>query len=479
MKRIVYSIVAMMLLAGTVTARNIDADEALEAAVYYMQNNTDFTRFTARDYTLARTWMNDELGVPSMYLFTTPAHGWIIMAACTTMDPMVAFSDDSDFDTENVPQQAEWWLEGYNSIVCEAQKRGRGVDNEKWLALENHSLKSSTKDTRVVLTRVRWGQGNDKGNTYNMYCPQINGVYCVTGCVATAMAQLCYYYKYPKQPTGFVGYTTANTYLSLRLHDSVPFDYSIMPERVYSAQTSPEAKREVARLSYYIGVASKMSYGTNAQGGSGAYTPNAVSAMATNFKYKNGEIVTRGYVSESTYMSRLRGELEKGYICYMNGTSPVGEGNDAGGHAWLVCGYRTDDEDQYYMNWGWDGTSNGFYNLGKNDMPIESQGYNFIEHQGYVVGLVPPADSIVGIREVETDNAALGSAYPNPATVSVELPYSTVSAAELTVYSVDGRKVSTKTVQPGSGSVRLDVASMPAGIYIYRMGNAYGKFVVK
>ena len=49
----------------------------------------------------------------------------------------------------------------------------------------------------------------------------------------------------------------------------------------------------------------------------------------------------------------------------------------------------------------------------------------------------------------------------------------------LTVYSVDGRPVISQNVQAGDGVVTINIDKMPAGIYIYRLGGASGKFIVQ
>ena len=169
----------------------------------------------------------------------------------------------------------------------------------------------------------------------------------------------------------------------------------------------------------------------------------------------------------------------------MGGSQPGGTGRDASGHAWVVCGYKESNEKEYYMNWGWGGprTGDGWYNLADNNLRVSGSGYYFYANQNVVVGQTPPEDSNIhhshiGICPVE-NSSVLGSAYPNPASMSVVLPYQTSEISELCVYSIDGKLVESRKVAAGNGSVTLKVDQMPAGIYIYRLNNATGKFVVK
>ena len=175
----------------------------------------------------------------------------------------------------------------------------------------------------------------------------------------------------------------------------------------------------------------------------------------------------------------------KKHVLYMTGASSTGDDAHAAGHAWVCDGYQTENENYYHMNWGWGSTGNGWYNVGDNNMPIAGMGYNFTLYQAYIANMLPPDDTLkarfgedVAIAPVE-NTTTLGMAYPNPSHTSISIPYAIRQSAELQVYSVDGRVVTTMQLQAGEGQATLNVSKMPAGIYIYRMGSQYGKFVVK
>ena len=487
MKRIVCSLLTAiaMFVAPMAQAENVTVDQAKDAAAHYLQHNTSLTRITPEQLTLAHQWNNDELGVASMYLFTAPEEGWIIMAATTAMDPVVAFTDEGVFDGRMAPAQAEW-LDSYSDMVCAVQN----LDNEKslgdspeWTELANHLL-NGTK-AQIILLKTRWDQGGPSGTDYNIFSPVINDSVAPTGCVATALAQICYYYKFPKQPKGRIVYTnnrpTETGGQSVRMEidlDTVPpLDYSIMPLEI-KMSTTRERREEVSRLAFYVGMSVKMQYGGSL---SGSTDQNAVSGMKTNMKYTRGTILDRRSAGNDTnYINSVRRELMNNRPVYMSGTSG-GSGAHAGGHAWVCDGYQDNDSTKFHMNWGWGGTGNAFYNLVTNNLSISGMGYNFRLYQSVILNMVPPQDSTdiqIGVNEVE-NTVALGVAYPNPATLSVVLPYSTREAAELQVYSISGRLVESRRVQAGDGEVTLRVDELPSGIYIYRMGNAHGKFVVR
>jgi len=462
-----------------VQAENITVDQAKDAAAYYMQHNSNLTRITADQLTLVRQWNNDDLDVPSMYLFAAPAEGWIIMAATTVLSPVIAYTDENAWQESRVPSQLEWWLENYNTLICEVQKADAEKaldDNADWTVLANRGLKNGTK-ARVTLMTSSWDQGDNDGYTYNMFSPTVNDTVCPTGCVATALAQICRYYEYPCNPQGVVNYKweTGGGRLTIDF-DTVPsLDYSLMPNKIVYSSTY-EKRREVSRLAYYLGLAMKMDYGPDGSGVAAQY--NVASAMARFFKFRTGVSLYRSGVNDTAFLNTIRRDLLDSYPVYMHGSSSTGGGVHAAGHAWVCDGYQTDNETMYHMNWGWGGTGNAWFNLATNDMYISSLGYNFKNNQGVYYKMTPPLDSIVGVREVETE-VSLGNPYPNPATVNVVLPYSVRENATLLVYNIGGMLVESRTLQAGDGEVTIRVDALPSGIYIYRVGNAHGKFVVR
>lgn len=471
-----------LLMSPVAKADNVTVDQARDAAAHYLQHNTHLTRITADQLTLARQWDNEDLGVASMYLFKAPKEGWIIMAATTVMDPIVAFTDEGEFDGRMAPAQ-EWWLDMYNAMVCEVQNSDaeKGLeDSPEWTVLANHSL-NGTK-ANVILLSTRWDQGGPSGTDYNIFSPVVNDSVAPTGCVATALAQICYYYGYPKQPKGKIVYTNnraGGVRMEIDLDTVPPLDYSIMPLEI-RASTSRERREEISRLDYYIGMSVKMQFGGSL---SGSTDPNAISGMRMNMKYSRGTDINRRYTSDTNYLNSVKRELRMNRPLYMSGVSSTSGGVHGGGHAWVCDGYQDADSTKYHMNWGWGGAGNAFYNLVGNNMPIQGMSYyNFKNSQSIIVNMIPPQDStdrqIIGIAEVE-DATVLERPYPNPATLNVVLPYSTREAAELQVYNTRGCLVESRRVQAGDGAVTLRVDALPSGIYIYRMGNAYGKFIVR
>ena len=198
--------------------------------------------------------------------------------------------------------------------------------------------------------------------------------------------------------------------------------------------------------------------------------------MKKYFKYTESTLRYRNGNTDWTYVNAIRSELLNGNPLYMSGASSTGSGGDAAGHAWVCSGYKEQDTSQYYMNWGWDGGGNGFFNLGANRMPISGYGYNFNVRQAVVLNMHPTA-APQGIADV--DHTLLESPYPNPAVQTVTLPFYTENASDLMIYSIDGKLVTSCRVQAGYGEATVDVNNLPAGVYIYRLNSQSGKFIVQ
>lgn len=206
---------------------------------------------------------------------------------------------------------------------------------------------------------VMWGQLDP----YNMYCPTIGNEKTVTGCVATAVAQLMSVYKYP------------STY------GNYSFNWDEMTQD--SMPQSDLAKTQVARLMKEIGNGDnlKMKYGLIRNGGSSAKIKDIPKTLS-NFKYSNGGRI----VDYNT--DNVVSELVNGYPVLLSGFSNKKVKRFLGikvgttyteGHCWLGHGVLerrrsvtryskgkvlgTYIQNQWYIlcNWGWKGGHNGYY----------------------------------------------------------------------------------------------------------------------
>ena len=213
-----------------------------------------------------------------------------------------------------------------------------------------------------------WGQESP----YNGECP--NGT--LVGCVATAMSQIMYKWKWPETGKGSMSYTSPEGLLKVDFSEST-YDWDNM---LVSGNTSEANAAAVAKLCYDCGVSVKMQYGDEA---SGSYDGYAFRAFSKYFKYAASKlyIEQRECVeSEDVWNVHVKNELDHGRpILYC-----ASDANGRGGHAFVIDGYDTDDN--VHVNWGWSGRHNGYYAL----LTLLIKGYyQFSEGQSMIRGIVP------------------------------------------------------------------------------------------
>lgn len=484
MKKVISSLLVLSMVLFTTVAKadNLTAEQAKAIGAHYMAYQTGVDKITPAALTLIYQYENPDMEAVSAYVFNVASCGWVIVAGSSVVEPIIAFSDEGSLDMDNIPDNMRWWMEGYTGAIAEVQlldAENDYPDNEEYIKLLKQGVKNGTKEERIVLMSTQWAQGANTNPTYNYFCPVWNNRYCVTGCVATALSQICKYYEYPVRPKkGVVSTVFHGEYLKINL-DTVSFNYSKMPKKLKSS-TPLDTVKEVAMLSYSLGVTVQMDYDPD---GSAASSETAKNQMKIKFKYQQGTFRQRNGTTDTNYVNTIRRNLMAGDVIYMHGASSTGSGADASGHAWVADGYMREDTKKYHMNWGWAGSGDGFFNLADNSMRPTGTGYNFNVSQGVILNMLPPEDSNIHHKHVairEVDNATvLGTAYPNPATMSVTLPYTTETVSDLQVFGIDGKLVATRRVQPGCGEVTLRVDALPKGIYIYRMNGQSGKFIVR
>lgn len=331
---------------------------------------------------------------PLIYLFSINTDdGFILVSADDHALPILAYSLEGGADLSQLPINYLKWIEGYKSqiryIRSNPDKAAPKVINE-WEDLINGDASGSTKSTSSIapLLSTQWNQSP----YVNELCPYDANANekTVTGCAATAMAQIMKFWNYPSQGSGYHGYSH-DTYGSLSASfGSVSYDWSSMPDLVDAPNQA------VATLMYHCGVSIEMDYGVPSQGGSGAYVISDRSpiqhcveyALEQYFKYDPGlrGVIRDSYTTEA-WIALLKSELDEGRPMEYAG---FGSG---GGHAFVCDGY--DDYDFFHFNWGWGGYYDGYFSIDALDpagtgIGGGSGGFNS-GHQA-LIGISPPQE---------------------------------------------------------------------------------------
>lgn len=503
MKKLTLTLFAIMAIFccqvtnNRVQADNVDVNTAKLCGAYFISVLNDGKAVDLDKVALDYVVWNEEQNIPAIYFFQVQGMGYVAIAASDCSEPILAFSRVSNLDPNNLPPAMVAWFAGVGKGIAEAQNAYLGPlpeAKELWHDLINMTLNTDlgTKADTYLLS-TQWGQGDENNPTYNIFCPQdqVTHKYSVTGCVATAMAQIMRYWKYPYVGKNYTGYynsnydepNVSNVLCEANFAESF-YNYDLMPNKLYSSH-SQDRIQATALLNYHCGVAVHMSYGVE---GSGAHSQDVPNAMKKYFKYETSYYKERSGMTTTKWIDTLHYEINHNRPLYYSATSPSGGGNDAAGHAFVCDGYQSANGWQHFFhfNWGWDGGSDNYCNVRDNVMKPQGTSYNFNDRQAIILGLNPPADSNihpytepVAIQEV--NNTFSAPAYPNPAHNQINIPYNVKGSAdvEMQILDITGRMVETRVLAPGHGTMRLDVSRYNKGVYVYRVGGSARKFIVQ
>ena len=203
----------------------------------------------------------------------------------------------------------------------------------------------------------------------------IGGDRSVTGCVATAMAIICYYNKWPQSVSASIPsyqYVDVNN-----VTQTVPAN--IITNRIYnyinmlsdySGDYTTTQGNAVATLLYDLGTMVKMNYHPT---GSGAFDRDAAIALTTHCKYSKGaKLVSHAAYTEEEWTALLQNNLKTYGPTYFSGSG------ESGGHAFVLDGCT--DKGFFQINFGWGGYGNGYFLL---------PNIEFYEWQQAIIELTP------------------------------------------------------------------------------------------
>ena len=325
-------------------------------------------------------------GHQTLYVFNTVGdRGFVIVSGDDCAESILGYTTRGSYDEATLPENFRDWLDQMSAEIEAASKLPKPIANEGEIVLAPQKVNIHAAVQPLIITT--WNQGNTD-NVYNAHLPLVSGQYPCTGCVATAGAQVMYYYRWPEGPTQVVpGYTLERSQGADTSADlpSITFQWDKMKTSYSRRQeTDPltEAEGAVADLMLYCGYAAKMNYGL---GGSSASTSTLAKGMCEYFDYNpdTWQTVDRVNYSVVEWDELVYNELANGRPIIYSGSSL------RGGHAFICDGY--DGAGMYHFNWGWGGSYNGFFKLqatnpyGKQD--ITDVGY--IDDNYCVIGLQP------------------------------------------------------------------------------------------
>lgn len=348
--------------------------------------------------------IQSEDGLPIMRVFNYGNGGFIILAADRRANPVLAYSDETNFPSDTIPAATEAWLYE-NKLQIEELKSGvkENLNGEILLKKGNYINLLSGQVPSVNLKRASTGKvagffppaggceptGFEIGPLLQTTWDQIGGYnnlmpdmtctpfYCnakaYTGCVATAMAQVMRYHQYPTS-----------------------YNYGIMPNAVSSYLDFSTGANEISKL--MRDAANSVNSQPNCNGTGAASNLNdipyalensfgySVTATAADFNYNtvkseiqaNRPVILSGYKDKSGFIFHT---YDGGHVWVVDGVrggTSCGEQNPdgtwTGGASYLY----------FHMNWGWGGSNNGWFGFASADA---GNGSNYQYKRGMVYSI--------------------------------------------------------------------------------------------
>ena len=334
------------------------------------------------------------------------ANGFVVVAGDDRAPQILGYTDTGSFDISNMPENMRWWIQQYEQQMRYLQ------DNPK------ARLTTPKRNVNVVaplLGEIEWNQERP----YNANCPYMSyydedeeetvSGKAPTGCVATALAQVMRYHKWPNESKGNISYTTYTLKQNITADLNATYNWDLMLPTYTGVTATDEQKAEVAKLMYNVGAALQSDYTPS---GTGATDVDVVPTLVRYFNYDPGaRYVQRDYTAVNLYEQGLINEIEAGRPVPYGG---VTKKND--GHFFVLDGINEDG--YYHINWGWGGLSNGYFLISSLDPDAQGVGGStstytaFKYHQLYISGLQKPQEgSKTGWNIMANDISKINDTY--------------------------------------------------------------------
>ena len=345
MNKNVFVLCGLMFAVFSGSSQTVSVEEAMSAAQQFLGKNQKSAMYCAK----VAEQRNDTL----LYVFNAD-NAFVVVSATKQTIPVLAYSEEGVFDEQDIIPPVAMWLNHYQQQILAIKNRDENVNSRasnSWKQLlEGGKVQKSNTEEITPFLLSKWGQGKN----YNYYCPKddsssYNGR-AVTGCVATAMAQLIYYFRFPQSGAGNYSYQHPKYGKLSADFGAATYDYAAMCD----VPSAPNAA--ISLLMHHCGVAVDMLYGHNS---SGMYNHSAARALKNYFKFSPQ---TQYVFRDSTTMdwdSLIIWHLERKIPLYYAGWGVP----NTDGHAFICDGYRKDEQENYYyhFNFGWDGQANGYF----------------------------------------------------------------------------------------------------------------------
>ena len=350
MKRTIIAIWAL-LVCQVVLAKVVTESQARQRAAEFFAAAEVGTRATTTvrptDFKMLATFpemaTRSSTSDPLIYIFQRESGGYAIMSGDDVARPVLGYSPSGHFPITDIPDNLRALLQWYADIINFARQ-------QHWATRPMATADGLDPTNTVKLQTAQW----DQGSPFNDLVEEINGQKPPIGCVATAIAIIMRYHKWPKRGTGTLpSYDhkyNGETYHVDGITLGHEYDWDKMPEDPRNC--TEEEAAQISRLLYDVAVMCQMEF---APGGSGASETESAMRLPIFFDYdKRIQFDERRFISDDEWERYLIKEIDSGRPVLYSGARP------GGAHAFVIDGYNGH---YFSINHGWGGHANGFYTV--------------------------------------------------------------------------------------------------------------------
>lgn len=379
--------------------------------------------------------------------------GYIIVSGDDRLPEIVGYTESGNYDADRLPENLVSFMQAYQDFADNATD-AQIEEIRQWKAQVRH-------EQVAPLMEEKWNQMEPYNNMCPYYAP---GERAVTGCVATAVAQILHHYGCPaKLMADIPAYTTYSNKISMPgISEGEQYDWQSMLN-TYSGSETQAQNDAVAKLMLHVGCAVSMDYGPSSGAGATAET-------FTKFFGMDKELVRqvfRDSYNISQWDNMLYNELAAQRPVYYDGQST------GGGHAFVVHGY---DDGLYYVNWGWGGYCDGYFDItilnphNTSGAGASSSDDGYSMGNGMIIGITPDngkvdevsTPKITSVKKLQVSDASI-SGTQITANVTIA-PQNSNLDGKINV-SVGYADNNGKYVKIGTDPFEIDSENLPHGYY--------------
>ncbi|MFH1005110.1 MAG: thiol protease/hemagglutinin PrtT [Bacteroidota bacterium] len=444
----------------SIYAKQVDINNAQTVALncYYEKVNTgNIVAFNNIAVTETFT-VSDALSNPVYYIFNFGEKGFVIVSAENATTPIIGYSLEGAYSDIDQPEVFQEWMQQYKEGIIYVRENKLTANSESTTQWEHYLSTSfvlnSAKNVLAVgpLLTSKW----DQISPYNDMCPAASGGpagsngHALTGCVATSMSQVMYYYKWPI--TGVGSHTSTHDGRIVN-PGATTYQWSQMVDIPTAANSA------IATLMYHCGVVVNMQYGANVSLSDSQY---AVTGMVEHFKYHSSMQKLYRTQYSGNWATLLKSNLDKKRPVIYGGTCSA-----MGGHSWICDGY--DASGKFHMNWGFGNKApSSYYDVDN----FNAGGFiGSVSNHKALVNIYPL--TLPGVEE-DIELSSTLNVYPNPTENQLNISFNSNSMQniEIDLTSLVGQTIFSDVNNKFSGSEyskTIDLSSVAKGIYILRI----------